>query len=102
MNSSLTNAPGPDAMGFKCIQQAYLSSSEPFNSFYKAALKQEYHPTWWQEGTIAVIHKPNKLDYTIPTAYRPLSLLNCLRKVSEKIVVAHLPSMSEKHHLLHR
>ncbi|KAL0630248.1 hypothetical protein Q9L58_010905, partial [Maublancomyces gigas] len=39
---------------------------------------------------------------TIPKAYRPISLLNCLGKISETIIATRLAYLSEKHKLLHR
>lgn len=88
-------------MEFRCIQQAYASAPEQFNSVYKAAIRAGYHPSCWREATIAVIRKPNKPYYTIPKAYSPVSLLNGLGKISEKIVATRLAFMAEKHHLRH-
>jgi hypothetical protein len=50
---------------------------------------------------MVVIPKPNKPDYSNPKVYRPIALLNCLRKVLEKLMATHLSSMSESHNLLH-
>lgn len=44
----------------------------------------------------------NKKKYTIPKAYRPVSLLNCLGKKSENIVASRLAYLAENHHLLHQ
>jgi hypothetical protein len=35
---------------------------------------------------MVVIPKPNKPNYSNPKAYRPIALLNCLRKVLEKLM----------------
>lgn len=102
MNSAPSKATVPDGMGFKCIQEAYASSAGQCNSFYRAAIKVGYHLACWHEATIAVIRKPNKPDYMTPNAYRPVSFLNCLGKISEKIATTRLAFMAEKHHLLHR
>src|ERR1700704_2395955 len=45
--------------------------------------------------------KLGKPDYGIPKAYHPISLLNCLGKIFEKIMASRLAHMAEKHHLLH-
>lgn len=37
--------------------------------------------------TIAIVRKPNKPDYIALKADRPISLLNCIGKISEKITV---------------
>ena len=59
-----------------------------------------YHPKCWRQATGAILAKPNKPDYTVPKAYRPIALLNCLGKVAEKIIAARLNYLAEKHHLL--
>jgi hypothetical protein len=48
-----------------------------------------------------IIKKIGKPDYGISKAYRPISLLNCLEKISEKILATRLAHMAEKYHLLH-
>ena len=48
-----------------------------------------------------VIPKPGKPDYSIPKAYRPVALLNCLGKILEKLFATRLSFMSETHQLLH-
>ena len=60
-----------------------------------------HHPTCWKEATVVIIKKLGKPDYGNPKAYRPISLLNCLGKISEKIMASRLAHTAEKHHLLH-
>jgi hypothetical protein len=43
-------------------------------------------PARWREAKIIVIPKPEKPDYTIPKAYRPISLLQTISKGLERIV----------------
>ena len=93
-------APGPDGISFLCIQHAYTAIPQHFNSLYKALLNIGYHPKYWRQAIGAILAKPNKPDYTVPKAYRPIALLNCLGKVAEKIIAASLNYLAEKHHLL--
>jgi hypothetical protein len=41
-----------------------------------------------------------KPDYSAPKAYGPITPLNCLGKISEKIRATRLAHLAEKHHLL--
>lgn len=102
MTSSPNKAPGPDRINFKCIQQAYSAVPHHFNAFYKATMTAGYHPHIWREATIVIIKKPNKPDHSIPKAYRPVSLLNCLGKVLEKIMATRLAYLAERYGLLHQ
>ena len=39
---------------------------------------------------VVVLAKPQRPDYSMPKAYRPISLLECCRKLLEKIVASRL------------
>jgi hypothetical protein len=40
----------------------------------------------WNKVTIVILNKLQKLDYSIPKAYQPISLLECIGKVLKKII----------------
>ena len=48
-----------------------------------------------------MLRKPSKPDYSDPKAYRVISLLNCLGKVSERILAQRLGYLAETTSLLH-
>jgi len=48
-----------------------------------------------------VIPKPNKPDYGVAKAYRVITLLNCLRKVVEKVAANAIAEECERRRLLH-
>jgi hypothetical protein len=50
---------------------------------------------------MVVIPKPNKSYYSNPKAYYPIALLNCLRKVLEKLMATYLSSISKSYNLLY-
>src|SRR5205085_8862514 len=64
-------------------------------------LRYVYQPKACREATIVIIKKNGKPDYSTPKAYHPISLLNCLGKISERIMATRLAYIVEKHHLLH-
>src|ERR1700710_409935 len=101
-SSSSAKAPGPDSIGFECIRVAHSYIPDHFNSLYKTLLHAGLHPTCWKEATVVIIKKVGKHDYGITKAYRPISLLNCLGKISEKIMATRLAHMAEKYRLLHQ
>jgi len=79
----------------------YQAIPTPLTDLFKLLLKIGYHPHCWREATGAIIRKPNKPDYSVPKAYRPLSLLNCLGKISEKIMAKRFSYLAETEGLLH-
>jgi len=99
-NSAQNKSPGPDGINFLCLRQGYQAIPTTLTELFKSLLKIGYHPHCWREATGAIIRKPNQPDYTIPKAYRPVSLLNCLGKISEKIMVNRLAYIAETQGLL--
>ena len=57
---------------------------------FQQLIQQGHHPTQWRKGLGAILRKPNKSDYSKPKAYRIITLLKCLEKVSEKIIANRL------------
>ena len=100
-SSNPNKAPGPDGMTFLNLQQAYMAVPWLFDLIYRSLLIVGYHPHCWREGIGAILKKGNKPDYTTPKAYRVIVLLNCLGKVSEKIIAKRLSYLSEANQLLH-
>ncbi|KAL1952495.1 hypothetical protein VTO42DRAFT_5185 [Malbranchea cinnamomea] len=84
--SSSKKAPGPNRMSFAIIKKAYCTIPDTFYALYSKLIAVGYHPTVWKESIGVIIKKAKKDDYSDPKAYRIISLLNCLGKVSEKIM----------------
>ncbi|GFF62105.1 RNA-directed DNA polymerase (Reverse transcriptase) [Aspergillus udagawae] len=66
-----------------------------FRIFFTASVNLGYYPEQWKRAKIIVLRKPGKPDYTIPGAYRPISLLNTLGKVLEAVMAKHLSYYAE-------
>ncbi|KAF7567753.1 hypothetical protein PtrM4_143440 [Pyrenophora tritici-repentis] len=60
-----------------------------------------YHPKCWKQATGAVLKKASKPDYSIPKAYRVITLLSCLGKINERITASRLSNLAEITELLH-
>ena len=93
--------PGPDQITQDIILQAYKAIPEVFFKLYSRLLDIGYHPRCWKQATGAILKKPGKPDYSAPKAYRVISLLNCLGKVSERILAQRLGYLAETTNLLH-
>jgi len=66
----------------------------------EACLRTGYHPRLWKEAIVCVIPKPKRLDYMLAKNFRPISLLECLGKLLEKVVAKLLYSDMSKHALI--
>ena len=93
--------PGADKVTQELISYAYKAIPNIFYSFFSSLLEHGYHPTSWRLATGVILPKPNKPDYSVPKAYRVISLLPCLGKISERIIAKRLSWLAESTNLLH-
>ena len=80
-------SPGPD--GLKPIIFRYIPDNiiHIIQLIYKATVALSCTPKLWKETKVIFIPKPGKDDYSLPTAFRPISLSNYLLKGLECLVV---------------
>ncbi|KAI9567025.1 hypothetical protein HD554DRAFT_1995990, partial [Boletus coccyginus] len=50
--------------------------------------------------TTVVLHKPDRLDYSILKAYQPITFFNTMAKILSLCVAKDLTNIAEKHQLL--
>lgn len=63
---------------------------------YQTSLNLGYVPKLWRTAKIVALKKSGKLDYTLPKAYRPISLLPIISKGLEAVVAARLSYLAER------
>ena len=83
-------APGASGFGWLILKWAWPTIGETLTFLYDACLTLGHHPARWKEAVVVVIPKPDKADYTLPKAHRPISLLECMSKLLEKVVASRL------------
>jgi hypothetical protein len=83
--------------GFYCISQGiiyqtYIAIKDSLFKLYSKLLELGYHPKPWKQAIGVILKKPGKPpeNYSYPKGYRVISLLNCLGKVSERILAQRL------------
>ena len=98
--TSNTSAPGSSGIGWLLVKRAWPVISEVLTSIYNACVFLGHHPGRWKEATVVVIPKPDKLDYSVAKAHRPISLLETLSKLLEKAVAKRFQHDIVKHELV--
>ena len=78
-------SPGPDEVRVELLQAFDEDMLEYLLSIYKASLSLCHVPLLWRFVTCVFLPKPNKLDFTERSAYRPVSLMSFCLKVEEKM-----------------
>ena len=64
--------------------------SEHMTTFTSACLLVGHHPSFWHQAIIVVIPKLEHDNYLVAKNYCPISLLECFRKLLEKVVARRL------------
>ncbi len=88
--SALNKASESDQLTFLIVQKAYVSISDVFFMLYFELINRGHHLVCRREEIEAILKKSNKSNYIASKAYRIITLLNCLEKISEKIIVSRL------------
>jgi len=83
-HTSNHSAPGLSSVNYKLLKWAFAANPTRFSSLFNGCIKFGVHP--WHDARVIPIPKPNKSDYSLPKAYRPISLLECCGKLLEKIM----------------
>ena len=95
--SSLRKASKSDKISLLILQQAFQAISELFFTIFAKLLNNDYHSTCWCQ-----VRKEEKSDYSALKTYQIIMLLNCLDKISEKIIVTRLSKLTEVSDLLYK
>lgn len=82
-------APGPDRIENKILKNLSRKAIAQLHYICNAILKLQYFPTAWKHGHTIPIHKQGK-DPNLPLSYRPITLLNTMAKLTERIILTRL------------
>jgi hypothetical protein len=96
--TSNSSAPGLSGVSYKFIKWAFASCPQVFAHLFNLCLTQGAHP--WKEAKVVVLPKPSRPDYSAPKAYRPITLLECLGKLLEKVVARRIMDNSNRFGLI--
>ena len=99
-SSSTKSAAGPDGISYLIIQKAFNIIETRFVKLYSKLIQYGYHPICWREATGVILKKPNR-NASLPKSYRVISLLNCLGKISEKIIARRLVHLANTSNIIH-
>ena len=95
-----SSAHGPSGLNGKILKQLDNKSILHLTRLYNSFLSTGYFPISLKSGTTYLIPKPHK-DHTSPKNYRPITLLEPLAKVLEKILNKRLRIHLENTNQLH-
>ena len=98
--ASKRSAPGLSGHTWTLIKWVWKADPKRLTNLLQACLRAGHHPSLWKEAVVCVIPKPNRADYTLAKNFRPISLLECLGKLLEKVVAKLIYRDMSKHDLV--
>ena len=79
-------AAGPDDLKSVVLQHIGDEGLAKITNFFKRSMMSSFIPKRWRQIKVVFIPKMGKDDYSVPKAYRPITLSNFLLKVMEKVI----------------
>lgn len=92
-------APGPDKIKFSLLKNLPDVAKRRLLTLFNIFMEQNIIPQEWRQVRVVAIQKPGK-PASDHNSYRPISMLSCLRKLLEKMILDRLQSWMESEHLL--
>lgn len=92
--------PGPDTIPALVWQKLWPTVKNTVSRLFTALVECGIMPDQWKTARIIPLRKPQKEDYSVPGAYRPISLLSTLGKMLEAVMAQRLAYLSDTHSLL--
>ena len=89
-------APGTDWIGLDIIQAAYSILSNILLKLYNKCFELNHYPRIGKIAKVIVLKKPNKPSYKDVKSFKPISVLNILGEIFEKIIHDRLTCIAEK------
>ncbi|KAH8360927.1 hypothetical protein KR084_008897, partial [Drosophila pseudotakahashii] len=92
-------APGGDLITPKMIIELPNCAVDAICTLFNGITRLGYYPKKWKKSVVIMIPKPGK-DHTIPSSYRPISLLSCLSKLLEKCLLTRMTPYLREQNLI--
>ena len=100
IKSDSSKGPGPDNIHIKAIQAAALPLSFHLSNIFNKCIDEGVYPSNFKFSKCVAIYKGSMLDPNDPVNYRPISILNCLNKVFERLLHGQLSDYLETNNLI--
>jgi hypothetical protein len=83
----VSKAPGPNGIPNRVLKHLPQRAVSLLAQIFNAILLTHHFPTMWKHARVISILKPGK-DPALPSSYQPISLLDTIGKIFEKILLA--------------
>jgi hypothetical protein len=94
------SAPGSSGIRWSLLKKGWGAVKDYFLLIYNSCFILGHHPAQWREAKVMAFPKLDKLDYSLPKAHRPISLLETMGKLLEKAVARRMQYDIVKYELI--
>ena len=94
-------SPGEDTIPYMALKNLPEDGLLAISRIYNLCLRRGYFPIQWKHAIGSMIPKPQK-PKDLATSYRPISLLNCLGKLFEKVIATRIQEFADDHDLINK
>lgn len=92
-------APGEDGISNRVLKSLPYTYHREIAKIFNASLRLGYLPGTWKSALVVMIPKPKK-DHKKPGNHRPISLLNTMSKLLERVIQVRIEKWISSNHLL--
>lgn len=92
-------APGRDGIKNILLKQMPEIGYDQLYRLLSACIRNSYFPAAWKSAIVTPLHKPGK-SLTDVKSFRPISLLSCLSKVLERLMLKHINKHLEDNNII--
>lgn len=94
------SAGGIDSLPSIVWQKLWPVLKSQITQLFQSSIEKGKIPDQWKVAKIIPLRKPDQACYTVPAAYRPISLLPTLSKAFESVVTSRIGYLAEEYSLL--
>jgi hypothetical protein len=94
------SAPGSSGIGWSMLKKGWGVVKDHLILIYNSCFLLGHHLARWKEAKVVAIPKPDKPNYSLPKAHRPILLLKTMSKLLEKAVAKWMQFDIVKHKLI--
>lgn len=99
INLKTRKAPGADKISNLLLKNLPEMALSFMIDIFNGCLKVSYFPSVWKLGRIVALPKPNK-DSSIASNYRPITLLSCMGKLFERLILSQIKQFLNSNKIL--
>ena len=99
-NLVINKANGPDEVSHRLLKETRETICKPLTILFNKSIQHKVYPKLWKQATVMPLFK--KGDKSMPSNYRPVSLISCVGKVMERIMFKYIYNFLQQNELIYK